>query len=420
MKSLKVSLGTFVIGCAAFGASAFGQLQKGDTVAVIGDSITEQRRYSVYIEEYLTMCQPAPDLKQTQFGWSGETAWGFESRMENDMLRFHATVATTCFGMNDGGYKPLSEERAAHYRAAQTQIIQKLKQAGVRFIVVGSPGAVDVQTFHNRNREDADMYNKTLAGLRDIAKEVAGKEGVAFADVFDPMVAVMTKAEEKFGKEYHIAGRDGIHPDNNGHLIMAYAFLKGLGCKGDIGTITVDLAGNKAEATDGHKVLSCAEGSVEIESTRYPFCFSGGRAPTDSTRDILPYLPFNDDLNRYMLVVKNAGTGKVKVTWGDASKEFDAEQLGKGINLAAEFLNNPFGQPFRKIEQQIQLKEEIETPLVKRTLHEMPAMIKANSESAEPLEKAATNIVDMDRDLQQALTSSIKPVKHTIKIEAVK
>jgi len=420
MKSLKASLGTFVIGCAAFGASAFGQLQKGDSVAVIGDSITEQRRFSVFIEEYLVMCQPAPELKQTQFGWSGETSWGFERRMDNDMLRFHSTVATTCFGMNDGGYSPMNDEKAKRYRDAQTQIVQKLKQGGVRFIVVGSPGAVDVQTFRNHNRELAEMYNKTLAAERDIAKEVADKEGVAFADVFDPMVDVMTKAEEKFGKDYHLAGPDGVHPDNNGHLVMAYAFLKGLGCKGDIGTITVDLAGNKAEATDGHKVLSCADGAVEIESSRYPFCFSGGRGQTDSTRAILPYLPFNQDLNRYMLVVNNAGAGKVKVTWGNASKEFDAEQLSKGINLAAEFLNNPFSEPFRRIEDQIRRKEEVETPLVKQTINEIPAVAKATPAAGEALEKAATQGVEMDRSLQDALTASVVPVKHTIKIEAVK
>jgi len=420
MRSFKVSLGTFVFGCAALGATTFGQLQKGDSVAVIGDSITEQRRYSVYIEEYLTMCQPAADLKQTQFGWSGETSWGFEARMDNDMLRFKSNVATTCFGMNDGGYKPMNDATAKRYRDAQTRIVQKLKQAGVRFIVVGSPGAVDVQTFRNHNRELADMYNKTLAAERDISKEVADKEGVAFADVFDPMVSVMTAAEEKFGKDYHLAGGDGVHPDNNGHLVMAYAFLKGLGCKGDIGTITVDLAGSKAEATDGHKILSCSDGAVEIESTRYPFCFPGGRGPTDSTRAILPYLPFNDELNRYMLVVKHAGTGKVKVTWGAASKEFGADQLSKGINLAAEFLNNPFAEPFRRIEDQIRRKEEVETPLVKQTINEIPAVAKATPAAAEPLEKAATLGVEMDRSLQQALTASVVPVKHTIKIEAVK
>ncbi len=409
-----------ILGIAAGVVSAAEQLQKGDYVAVVGDSITEQRKYSLYIEEYLTMCQPAGELKQTQFGWSGETSWGFESRMQNDMLRFKPTVATTCFGMNDGAYSPMNEQKAARYREAQTKIVQEMKKAGVRFIVVGSPGCVDVQTFRNRNHALAEMYNKTLASLRDISKEVADKEGVGFADVFDPMLDVMTKAEAKHGEQYHVCGPDGVHPDNNGHLVMAYAFLKGLGCTGDIGTITFDLTSNKAEATEGHKVLSASDGSVEIESTRYPFCFYGDPARTDSTRGVLEFLPFNQDLNRFILVVKNPGAGKVKVTWGSASKEFDGAQLEKGINLAAEFLTNPFSGPFKKLEDQISRKQELETPLVKRTINQIPQVVKSSPAAKDALERAATDGIAADKDLQTAVSASVVPVKHTIKIEAVK
>ena len=49
---------------------------------MIGDSITEQKQYSVFIENYLLMCRPAADLRATQFGWGGETSWGFLARME--------------------------------------------------------------------------------------------------------------------------------------------------------------------------------------------------------------------------------------------------------------------------------------------------------------------------------------------------
>src|SRR5215471_16081559 len=93
-----VVMSILVIAPAARGAESL--LQNGDYVGVIGDSITEQKLYSVFIEDYLLMCQPAADLRQTQFGWSGETSWGFAARMDNDALRFHPTVITTCFGMN--------------------------------------------------------------------------------------------------------------------------------------------------------------------------------------------------------------------------------------------------------------------------------------------------------------------------------
>lgn len=419
----RLSNGLCIVLLALLVHSAFGQLklEKEDYVAVIGDSITEQKLYSVFIEDYLVMCQPAPHLRQTQFGWSGETSWGFERRMDNDAIRFKPLVATTCFGMNDGGYGPMTDEKANRYREAQSSIVRRMKQAGVRFIVVGSPGCVDVKTFHGGNREQAEMYNKTLASLRDIAREVAQSEGTAFADVYDPMYDVMTKAEAKHGDHYHVAGGDGVHPDANGHLVMAYAFLKGLGCTGDIGTITVNLSDNKAEATEGHKVLSMSDGAVEIESSRYPFCFYGDDpSKTNSTRGVLEFLPFNQDLNRFMLVVHGAGGSKVKVTWGNATREFDAGELEKGINLAAEFLDNPFASAFKEVEQQVRHKQDLETPMVKETINQIPRVEHSVPEARDPLEQAADRAIESDKDLAEAITVSVRPVKHTIKVEPVK
>ena len=250
------------------------KLQDGAYVAIVGDSITEQKQFSVFIEDYLLMCKPAKDLHATQFGWSGETSWGFERRMENDMLRFHCTAATTCFGMNDGGYSPETPDKEKQYHDEQMLVVEKMKKGGVGFIVVGSPGCVDSDAFRH-DPALATMYNKTLATERDIARKVAEEQGVTFADVYDPMMDVMEKCKAKYGHEYNLCGNDGVHPDANGHLVMAYAFLKGLGCPGDVGTITVDMAANKADATDGHTIKSFEGGTVEIESTRYPFCFFG-------------------------------------------------------------------------------------------------------------------------------------------------
>ena len=339
-------------------------LKPDDYVAIIGDSITEQKLYSLYMEDYLLMCQPAADLRTTQFGWGGETSWGFAGRMENDMLRFHPTVATTCFGMNDGGYSPMTPEKANHYREGQTSVVEKLKKGGVRLIVVGSPGCVDSDTFRN-DPNTALMYNKTLSEERDIAREVAQAQGVLFADVITPMIEAMTKAKEKYGKGYHLAGGDGVHPAQNGHLVMAYAFLKALGCDGDLGQISVDLAAGKAEASGGHKILSTAmdngKATVEIESTRYPFCFEGDPKNPGATRGVIEFFPFNADLNRLTLKVAGVGAAGAKVTWGPETKQFTAEQLHKGINLADEFLDNPFCEPFSKVEAQIRKQQNMET-----------------------------------------------------------
>ena len=85
-------------------------LKKEDRLAVVGDSITEQKQYSRFIEDYLLACSPELNLHIFQFGWSGERAPGFANRMENDQVPWKPTVVTTAFGMNDGSYRPYNED----------------------------------------------------------------------------------------------------------------------------------------------------------------------------------------------------------------------------------------------------------------------------------------------------------------------
>jgi lysophospholipase L1-like esterase len=315
---------------------ASGGRQSGDVVAICGDSITEQSLYSAFIETYLLACQPAKELRSRQFGLSGETSWEFVLRLDSEVMSHRPTVVTTCYGMNDGGYAPIDAQRQLAYRRATTEIVQRFKSGGVRLIVVGSPSAVDSDSFGagGPNWIGAEEYNiQTLRGLTRIARELATEEGVTYADVHGLFCEVMANAKAKFGPHYHVAGADGVHPAANGHLIIAYTFLKALGCEGDIGSIKVDLAENRATASEGHHVLSFDGELLEIESARYPFCFYGDPHSPDSTRGILPVLPFNAELNRFQLIVTAAPTARLKVTCGDQSKIFLAGQLASGINL---------------------------------------------------------------------------------------
>jgi hypothetical protein len=199
---------------------------------------------------------------------------------------------------------------------------------------------------------------------------------------------------------------------------MAYAFLKALGCTGQIGTITFDRKAGKAQASAGHKVLKVSQGSVEVESSCYPFCFFGEPNRPNATRGIIEFLPFNEDLNRFCLVVKNASAGRVKVTWGDQAKVFAAADLEKGINLAAEFLDNPFSEPFAKVEGLIKSQQAFETPAIKTLLHGLPQWEKALPEAKDTLDRLRTQLIDRDVVLRKAARAAVVPVRHTIKIES--
>ncbi|MCA9152232.1 MAG: SGNH/GDSL hydrolase family protein, partial [Planctomycetales bacterium] len=321
-------------------------LQKGDRLAIVGDSITEQKMYSRMIETYLTVCVPDLAVTVRQYGWSGEKTDGFLRRMDNDCLRFSPTIATISYGMNDSRYRPFDATNGRWYADHYTAIVRKFQASGAR-VVVGSPGcAGKIATWVQSRSGTLEQHNLHLCALRDIAMAVAEQEGVAFADVFWPMYQANIEAPGRYqgdgSRPYEVAGRDGIHPGWAGQTIMAYAYLRALGLDGDLGTIDVDLSQQQATATAGHQVDRVANGEVTITSSRYPFCADGPADRDDSIRSGMTLVPFNSQLNRLVLKIKGGSGGLYKVTWGGATKTYSPKQAADGINLADEFPSNPF------------------------------------------------------------------------------
>lgn len=385
-------------------------LKPGDRLAIVGDSITEQKMYSRIMETYLTVCQPELNVSVRQYGWSGETAEGFLRRMQNDCLRFKPTIATTCYGMNDFRYRPIDAEIDRKYRENYTAVARAFKDAGAR-VVLGSPGCVDkVAAWVKSGSGTLEEHNLHLAALRNIGIEIARQEQIRFADIFWPMLTAGHEARQKYAPDYAIAGKDGVHPGWAGHTVMAYAFLKSMGVDGNLGTFTVDLKKGRATASAGHTVESFADNTLTLTSRRYPFCATGDVKDDNSIRSGMSLVPFNKDLNRLTLVVRGATAAKYRITWGDQSRVYTAEQLGKGINLADDFAVNPFSEAFRKVDEAVAAKQAFETRQVKSAFHGKEA--KGNME--EVVEKTEAE----RRPLVEAIKAAFVPVRHAVRIEA--
>ncbi len=386
-------------------------LKKGDRLAICGDSITEQKMYSALIETYFTACLPELGITCRQYGWSGEQAGGFLARMDNDVLRFKPTVATSCYGMNDFRYVPFDEAIAAEYRKNQTEIARKFKQAGARY-VIGSSGIIDsvphwVKTAAGTKKD----LNLSLSKFRNIALSVAVAENVGFADVYRPMLVTDFNAKKTFGESFQVSGKDGVHPGWAGQAIMAYAFLKALGIDGDLGMITLNDSDGTASATGGHEIVSTAEGKITILSKRLPFAPGSGATDNDaSLRAGMALVPFDQELNRFILKVTNPKSASYKVTWGSAAKTFTADQLKSGINLAAEFHENPLVAPFKEIQSAVLAKQTYETKQIKGMIH--------GKEGKADMEATFARTEQERANLVEKLAATVRPVEHVISIEA--
>jgi hypothetical protein len=406
-------------------------LKKGDRLAICGDSITEQRKYSRIMEDYLTMCVPQLQVTVRQYGWSGEKAPGFLSRMTNDCLRFDPTIATTCYGMNDFEYRPYEDRIGKAYTDSQTAIVESFKAHGTR-VVLGSAGSLGRIPFWAPQLNDTlQDLNLSQCHLRNIDIAIAQQERVGFADVFWPMLVAGFNAHQEYGMGYALNGTDGVHPGWAGHTIMAYAFLKALGLDGNIGTFTVNLKRGKMKVSKGHKVISANDGVFVIESSRYPFCpcvdapaaadypVCGEDALTNfqSIRSGMSLVPFNQDLNRLILIVKNGTATSYKVTWGDDSKVFTADELAQGINLAVEFPHNPFTTQFAKVDAAVAAKQEYETDEIKNQFEAQGKNL--SREQIDARTDAAVAAAETKRsELAADIAAKFAPVTHTIKIEA--
>jgi len=251
----------------------------------------------------------------------------------------------------------------------------------------------------------AQGQNITLGHFRDLGRAAAVDTGSGFADVYNRMKDAYLPAEKAYGPKYTF----GIHVTPNGALMLAHEILKSLACDGNIGAIDIDMKG-EAHASAGHAVVSFSSGALVLDSSKYPFCYNYDPANSqgpNSLDSILPYLPFSQELNRFVLKVTNLGAPSANVTWGDETKTFTSEQLAQGINLAEQFDHTPFDTTFAKVMAAIVNKQDFENYMIKGT---------SNYFGNDNGGNVDTNMIAVEEQKDAAVKALLVPVRHTIVI----
>jgi lysophospholipase L1-like esterase len=313
--------------------------KKGDVVVVMGDSITEQRLYSNYLEIWSQTRFPSYNLVFRNVGIGGDRSTGGNNRFKRDVLPLKATALTVDFGMNDGNYnlKAFDEKSFAVYMKGLQGIADQAKAANVRVAWV-TPQPVE----HNPG-DAKEAYNMTLEKFSDGVKEIAGKNNGAFADQFHPYWAVIKKARDA-GEKGRITAGDAVHPGAPGQALMAASILKALNFPKQVSSVAITVAEKRLPSTQTKNCKVSEVGGkqadggavAEVTFTRHDFALPYF---PEQAKSILKWAPLLEEMNDYGLRVKGLKEGKYDVKLGGKKvATFTAAELAKGVNLAAPAL----------------------------------------------------------------------------------
>ncbi len=219
----------------------------GDRAVFLGNSITDGGHYHSYIWLYYMTRFPDMRLTVLNAGIGGDQASDMVRRLDGDVFSKRPTVLITTFGMNDSGYfeyngdqpeKFADEKVKASYEAYKQMEARFKELANTKIILMGSSPYDETAVIEG----NTPFKNKNKAMLRivDFQRESANVNGWQFFDLNQPMTAINEKFQQN-DPAFTLCGNDRIHPDNDGHMIMAYLILKAQGFAGkEVADINID------------------------------------------------------------------------------------------------------------------------------------------------------------------------------------
>lgn len=307
-------------------------IRDNDTVVFLGDSITAARTYGKIIENYTLLRFPTRKVHFINAGWGGDTAAGGLKRLQRDVLDKKATLLTVAYGINDIGWGgKADEEHRKLYLDGIRGIVEQCKANHVR-VFICAPAA----TAGDPDKSADDFLQK----MCDAGMAISRDAGEGAVDVLREMRKIQRRIKEANAQETDpkkrttLHAEDGIHLNDTGQTAMAYSILKGLGAPADVSSATIDAANGKAIDQNACRVSNVSLVNDGIEFDRLDDGLPLNQGLFFGLR--FRFIPVSDELNRYMLTVRNLKPGKYAITANERGLgQFSHEQLSRGVNLSS-------------------------------------------------------------------------------------
>ncbi|HVY94423.1 MAG TPA: SGNH/GDSL hydrolase family protein [Bryobacteraceae bacterium] len=215
-----------------------------ERVLWLGDSITQAGDYVTIVEYYLNKQYPSDRFDIVSIGLSSENVSCLtekdhpfprpclSERLGRALDLVTPQLVIACYGMNDGIYHPQSPERMAAFQKGIQGLIAAVRAKGARLILLTPPPFDPVPVAAvTRDASAPDFsykapykrYDDVLADYAAWEKTLAAPD-VTVIDLHTPMDAYIAK--QRASNPQFSFTKDGIHPNLEGHLLMAQTILE--------------------------------------------------------------------------------------------------------------------------------------------------------------------------------------------------
>ncbi len=326
-------------------------LKDGDRIVFYGDSITDQRLYTTFVETYVVTRFPRLKIWFVHSGVGGDRVTGgwagpIDVRLPRDVIAYKPTVMTIMLGMNDASYRVWDDAIFKTYSTGYQHIIDTMKRAlpGIRITVI-QPSPFDDVT---RPPSVDGGYNAVLIRYSQFVKELGEREHLLVADLNTPVVSMLEKAKAEDAELAQKIIPDRVHPGPGGHLIMAEALLKAWNAPATVASVEIDAAAKRVARADNTKVTGLQVGS----SLSWSETDSALPMPLDLEDKVVALSIHSSDfveaLDQESFKVSGLASARyaLKID-GEKVGDFSQEQLQEGINLAT--LPTPMAKQAAKV-----------------------------------------------------------------------
>ncbi len=395
-------------------------IHDGDHVVLYGDSITDQRLYSTFIEEYVLTRFPTWKIQWTQSGVGGDKVSGgaegpIDLRIQRDILPYKPNVVTIMLGMNDGYYRPGNPAIEKTYEDGYRSMVDTILSGapGVKLTLVGPSPYDDVThpTIH---------YNEVMQAYSQFDKSEADRTHQGFVDLNAPVVDVLEKVKASHPELASELIPDRIHPREGVHWVMAATILKAWHAPALVSSVTVDGHEAKAASVQNASVTDVKREKktgtlqwTEIENALpLPLPLSATAPVTDLA---LEAGGVEAALDQEMLTVTGLAAGDYALTIDDQPvANFTADALEHGVNLAR--VATPMLRQSQTLAWETDHRNELERRLFELSAGTLfqPAAAPAPEQQA-MRQAVASSIAQQQKDAQPATHRfALKPVKSTV------